>query len=69
LAASPHNELNAGAVNYIQLDLRSILSQGATNGMIAVASLQNGEGFELFGSNVQGELGASISVVFTGPYV
>jgi hypothetical protein len=68
LANSPHNELNAGnpPPNFIQLDLRSILMQGFTNGQIAVSSLQNGEGFQLFGSNFQGVLGTAISGPFTG---
>jgi hypothetical protein len=68
LANSPHNEINAGTPppNFIQLDLRSILMQGFTNGQIAVSSLQNGEGFTLFGSNMQGVLGSAISGPFTG---
>ena len=68
LANSPHNEINAGnpPPNFIQLDLRSILSQGFTNGQIAVSSLQNGEGFQLFGSNMQGVLGTAISGPFSG---
>ena len=69
LANSPHNELNGsefGPLNFIQLDLRSILQQGATNGQIAVTSLQNGESFQLFGSNVEGQLGSAISGTFTG---
>lgn len=68
LAGTPHNELNAGSPtpNFIQLDLRSILSQGFTNGQIAVASLQSGEGFQLFGSNAQGTLGTAIGGPFTG---
>lgn len=67
LATSPHNELNGsadGPLNFIQLDLRSILSQGFTNGQIAVTSLQQGESFQLFGSNLEGVLGTAIS----GPY-
>ena len=69
LANSAHNELNGsatGPLNFIQLDLRSILSQGFTNGQIAVSSLQNGESFQLFGSNAQGVLGTAISGLFTG---
>lgn len=66
LANSPHNELNVGPANFIQLDLRSILGQGFTNGQISVASLQNGEGFQLFGSNTEGLLGTSISGAFAG---
>ena len=69
LAYSPHNELNGGSpdpANFIQLDLRSILSQGFTNGQIAVASLQEGESFQLFGSDIEGQLGVAISIVYTG---
>ena len=69
LANSPHNELNGsefGPLNFIQLDLRSILQQGATNGQIAVTSLQSGESFQLFGSNVEGQLGIAISGTFPG---
>ena len=69
LAASPHNELNGSAsdpLNFIQLDLRAILAQGFTNGQIAVTSLQNGESFQLFGSNSEGVLGTAISGPYTG---
>ncbi len=71
LANSPHNELNAGPnagspLNFIQLDLTSILAANAMNGMISVGSLQNGEGFQLFGSNTQGMLGTAIAGPFTG---
>ena len=69
LTNSGSNELNGGAngpLNFIQLDLRSILSQGATNGQIAVTSLQQGESFQLFGSNALGQLGTAISGTFPG---
>ena len=69
LTSSPHNELNGsefGPLNFIQLDLRSILQQGFTNGQIAVTSLQQGESFQLFGSNAEGQLGTAISGLFTG---
>ena len=69
LVGTPHNELNGSAtdpLNFIQLDLRSILEQGFTNGQIAVTSLQNGESFQLFGSNSEGVLGTAISGTYTG---
>ena len=69
LTNSAHNELNAdnnGPLQFIQLDLTSILMNGAISGQIAVTSLQNGEGFQLFGSNFQGLLGTAISGAFTG---
>ncbi len=70
LVGTPHNELTSSAngtiANFIQLDLRSILTQGAFGGQIAVTSLQNGEGFRLFGSDVQGSLGTALGGAFTG---
>jgi hypothetical protein len=63
------NEFNAGPngpLNYLQLDLRNLLAQGFFNGQVAVASLQNGEGFRLFGSNVAGQLGVAIGGPFMG---
>lgn len=48
--------------NYIQLDLRSILSMGFINGQISVGSIQTGESFQLFGSNQQGVLGTQLGV-------
>jgi hypothetical protein len=64
------NELNINAngsvAQYIQLDLRAILAQGFTNGMIAVSSMQNGEGFRLFGSNSQGVLGTQLPGIWSG---
>ncbi|MFN2509191.1 MAG: hypothetical protein ABR589_10515 [Chthoniobacterales bacterium] len=69
LVGTLNNELQTSGgtpTNYIQLDLSSILSQGFVNGQIKVGSLQAGESFQLFGSNVQGTLGTAISGVFTG---
>lgn len=69
LANASQFELYAGPngpADFIQLDLRSILSLSATNGQIAVGSLQDGEGFQLFGSNFQGVLGTAIGGPFTG---
>jgi hypothetical protein len=43
--------------NYIQLDLRSILSHGFTSGKIEVGSVQPGESFSLWGSSSAGTLG------------
>ncbi len=64
LTGTPDNELgtlaNGTPANYIQLDLRSILLQGASQGQIEVGSIQSGESFKLFGSNVQGVLGAQL---------
>lgn len=70
LVGTPSNEFGldaaGGPANYLQLDLRSILSQGFTNGMIQVASLQVGEGYALFGSNSMGQLGTQLAGTYTG---
>lgn len=64
LVGTLNNELQVNAdgtpQNYIQLDLRSILSQGFVNGMISVGSVQSGETFRLYGSNTAGSLGVQI---------
>lgn len=57
---------NTGPADFIQLDLTAILLQGFNSGQIAVTSVQDGEGFQLFGSNTQGLLGTAISGAFTG---
>jgi hypothetical protein len=54
----------SGPADFIQLDLRTLISQGFGNFQIAVGSVQAGEGFQLFGSNSQGVLGTALS----GPY-
>ncbi|MDQ6939727.1 MAG: hypothetical protein M3119_06170 [Verrucomicrobiota bacterium] len=65
LVGTLDNELQVNAngtpANYIQLDLRSILSQGFTGGQIEVGSIQTGESFRLFGSNAQGTLGTQLT--------
>ncbi len=68
LANSPFNELNAGAniPNFMQFDLSGILAAGLTDGQIAVASLQNGEGYKIYGSNTLGVLGTQIGGPLTG---
>jgi hypothetical protein len=63
LVGTLDNELQTSGgtpVNYIQLDLRSILAQGLSNFQISVGSIQPGESFLLFGSNTQGQLGTQI---------
>ena len=63
------NELFVGShgpADFIQLDLSKILSQGFNSGSISVASVQDGEGFQLFGSNTKGVLGTAISGPYTG---
>jgi hypothetical protein len=60
-----HNELqvdiSGDPLQFIQLDLRSILLQGFTNGEIEVGSVQSGELFNLFGSNTLGTLGSKLN--------
>jgi hypothetical protein len=63
LVGTANNELQTSGgtpSNYIQLDLRSILAQGFTGGQVSVGSVQPGESFLLFGSNVQGQLGTQL---------
>jgi hypothetical protein len=50
-------------LQFIQLDLRSILSQGFTNGKIEVGSVQSGESFFLYGSNTLGTLGTKLNSI------
>jgi hypothetical protein len=71
ITGTTDNELQVSIVNnvhtplqFIQLDLSSILAQGFTGGQISVGSIQTGESFMLFGSNAQGVLGTQIGGVF-----
>lgn len=59
------HELQAGSsasnpFDFIQFDLTMPLNAGATSGSISVASIQSGESFTLFGSNVLGTLGMQL---------
>jgi hypothetical protein len=63
LTGTLNNELQTSGgnpVNYIQLDLRSILGQGFGSFQVSIGSVQSGESFLLFGSNTQGSLGSQI---------
>ncbi len=58
-----HNELQASGgmpLQFIQLDLTSLLNQGFTDGKIKVGSVQPGEEFALYASNTMGVLGTQI---------
>jgi hypothetical protein len=65
LVNTANNELQVNSsgspLQFIQLDVRSILSQGFTNGKIEVGSVQSGELFNLYGSNLLGNLGAKLN--------
>ena len=65
LVNTPNNELQANEwgtpLQFIQLNLSSILSQGLTNGRIEIASVQPGESFNLYGSNTLGQLGTRLN--------
>ena len=53
---------SAGApLQFIQLDLSSILAQGFINGQIEVGSVQSGESWNLYGSNTLGSLGVKLN--------
>ncbi len=65
VANTRNHELRRGSTasnpfDFIQFDLTSILSAGATSGAISVASVQSGESFTLWGSNVAGTLGTQL---------
>lgn len=63
VVATPHHELQASGgmpLQFIQLDLTSLLNQGFTDGKIEIGSVQSGESFALYGSNAMGVLGTQI---------
>ncbi|MDQ2824371.1 MAG: hypothetical protein M3R29_02880 [Verrucomicrobiota bacterium] len=62
LVGTVNNELQVNPLNFIQLDLTSILALGFTNGQISVGSVQSGESFSLYGSNTLGLLGTKLNV-------
>lgn len=70
LVGTPSNEfgvnLDGTPANYLQLDLRSLLMAGFTGGQIQVASLQAGEGYQIYGSNALGVLGTALGGPFFG---
>jgi hypothetical protein len=70
LVGTNANELNInpnGSIpHYIQFDLSSIIGLGFTDGQIAVTSLQDGEGYRIYGSNTLGQLGTQLGGTFTG---
>ena len=58
--------LNSMPLQYIQLDLGSILSQGFTDGKLRIASVQSSSNdmFNFYGSNTLGTLGTKIAGTF-----
>jgi hypothetical protein len=64
LVGTLNNELQVSGGNplqFIQLDLTSILNAGFFNGRIEVGSVQSGELFDLYGSNALGVLGTKLN--------
>src|SRR3984893_2811319 len=65
LAGTLHHELqvdgSGNPLNFMQLDIRSILLQSFTNGKIEIGSIQSGESFNLYGSNALGTLGTKLN--------
>lgn len=55
---------NGSPFDFIQFDLSSIIRAGATNGAVAVSSLQTGESFSIYGSNMLGTLGTQLGGTF-----
>src|SRR6267143_791982 len=64
LTNTPHNEIQAGPLNFIQFDLTSVLASGLLNGMIKVGSIQANEAFAIYVSNTLGTLGAQLGGTF-----
>jgi hypothetical protein len=59
------HELQSGSsvsnpFDFIQFNLTSVISAGATSGSVSVASIQAGESFTIFGSNAAGTLGTQL---------
>lgn len=52
------------ALDFIQLDLTAIIRAGATSGAVSVTSVQSGESFTIFGSNLAGALGTQLGGTF-----
>lgn len=52
---------NGDPLQFIQLNLTSILAAGFTNGKIEIGSVQSGELFNLYGSNTLGMLGTKLN--------
>jgi hypothetical protein len=70
LVGTLNNELqvdgSGNPLQFIQLNLTSILSKGFTGGKIEIGSVQSGESFFLYGSNTLGVLGTKLdSTPFT----
>lgn len=65
LVGTPNNELQVDSsgnpLQFIQLNLTSILSKGFTSGKIEIGSVQSGESFFLYGSNTLGVLGTKLN--------
>ncbi len=64
LTNTPNNELQVNGTSplqFIQLDLSSILAAGYINGKIEIGSVQSGELFNLYGSNTKGGLGSLLN--------
>jgi len=52
---------NGNPLQFIQLNLSSILSQGFINGKIEIGSIQSPDSFNLYGSNTLGSLGTKLN--------
>jgi hypothetical protein len=63
LTNTPNNELQAN-LHFIQFDFTAALAAGLFNGQISVGSVQQGESFSIFGSNVLGTLGTQVGGTF-----
>ena len=69
LVGTDANELNVSngvPLQFMQISLGPLLAAGFFNGQININSVQNGESFQLYGSNVLGQLGVALGGPFPG---
>ena len=66
VAGTPDNELDAPNLQFIQLDLTSIIAQGFTNGQLEISSVQSAtsDEFNFYGSDTAGSLGVQLGGTF-----
>src|SRR5256885_203110 len=50
-------DFEIGNSNYVQLDISQLIAANAQNVRIAIGSVQAGEGYNIYGSHLQGTLG------------
>lgn len=59
ISGTTENEIDGN--NFVQLDLSAVIAAGAQNGTMMVDSVQNGESFNIYGSNTPGSIGTLLA--------